>query len=105
MNYRHALGVIYLVAALSVMIGTIWADGDCIILPADADDSEIKVATIKLLAEHTQNRSELQGLTVLEQGKLSEEITRRAYGYAEPGDVVVRSDEQVRVCLNKSKEG
>jgi hypothetical protein len=104
MNYRHALGVIYLVTVLSVMIGALWAEEQCVTLPADAGESQIKVASIKLLAEHTQNRSELQGLTVLEEGKLSEEITRRAYGYTKPGDVVVvRSDERIRLCLNKPK--
>lgn len=102
MNYKHALGVIYLVTALSVMIGTLWAEEQCVTLPADAGESQIKVASIRLLAEHTQNRSELQGFTVLERGRLTEEITRRGYGYAGPGAVVVvRSDEQIRLCLNK----
>ncbi|MBU2952216.1 hypothetical protein [Marinobacter sp. F3R08] len=100
MNKRYALVVIYLSAALSAMVGALWAEEHCLVLPPGTSEIQIKTATLELLAEHTQDRSVLQGLTVLEQGRLSEEITRRAYGFSEAGEVIVsQTEDEVRVCM------
>ncbi len=100
MKTRKALGVIYLVASCSAIVGTLWAEDNCTTLPPDASTKQVEIEKIKLLAEHTQDRVEINGITRLENNDFDEEIERRAYGYSEAGQVfVTRSEDQIRVCL------
>lgn len=100
MKTKNTLGAIYIVAVCSAIIGTLWAEDNCTTLPPDAGTKQLEIEKIKLLAEHTQDRVEINGSTRLENGELDEQIQRRAYGYSEAGQVVVtRSEDQVRVCL------
>ena len=100
MKTTKTLGVIYIVAVCSAIVGTLWAEDNCTTLPPDASTKQVEIEKIKLLAKHTQDRIEIQGSTRLENDNFEESIQRRAYGYSEHGQVVVtRSKDQIRVCL------
>lgn len=100
MKHRHTLHVIVITAITAAMIGLSSADPECTVLPAHATNQMIKIETIKLLAEHTQDRVEINGRSQLKDSQLDEEIRRRAYGYTNANEIEIhRSDKAVRVCL------
>uniref|UniRef100_UPI0026279CCB hypothetical protein n=1 Tax=Marinobacter sp. TaxID=50741 RepID=UPI0026279CCB len=76
------------------------AKPECRVLPANATKQRIEIEQIKLLAEHTQDRVEIDGRSQLKDSQLDEEIRRRAYGYTNANEIEIhRSGKAVRVCL------
>ncbi|WP_166255916.1 hypothetical protein [Marinobacter salicampi] len=105
MNHRHALPLIVITAVTAAMIGLSSAKPDCTVLPANASAQRIKIEKIKLLAEHTQDRVEIDGRSKLKDSQLDEEIRRRAYGYTSANEIEIhRSDTSVRVCLSSAQD-
>lgn len=108
MKHENKAGIVLATAVSAVMIASLSAAPKCTVLPVIATSQQIKVEKIKLLAEHTQDRVEIDGRSQLKDDQLDEEIRRRAFGYTSANEIDVhRSDTAVRVCLaapNKSTQ-